>query len=61
MPKETLDTLSITSLKGVGPALERKFNQLGIYNLQDLLFHLPFRYEDRTKLSPINSVKLGEK
>ena len=61
MPKETLDTLSITSLKGVGPALERKFNQLGIYNLQDLLFHLPFRYEDRTKLSPINSVKLGDR
>ena len=61
MPKKTLDTLSITSLKGVGPALERKFNQLGIYNLQDLLFHLPFRYEDRTKLSPINSVKLGDR
>ena len=61
MPKKTLDSLSITSLKGVGPALERKFNQLGIYNLQDLLFHLPFRYEDRTKLSPINSVKLGDR
>ena len=61
MPNKTLDSIAITSLKGVGPSLERKFNQLGIYNLQDLLFHLPFRYEDRTKLSPINSVKLGDR
>ena len=61
MPNKTLDSVAITSLKGVGPSLERKFNQLGIYNLQDLLFHLPFRYEDRTKLSPINSVKLGDR
>ena len=60
MPNKTLDSVAITSLKGVGPSLERKFNQLGIYNLQDLLLHLPFRYEDRTKLSPINSVKLGD-
>ena len=61
MPKKTLDSVAITSLKGVGPSLERKFNQLGIYSLQDLLFHLPFRYEDRTKISPINSVKLGDR
>ena len=61
MQNKTLDSVAITSLKGVGPSLERKFNQLGIYNLQDLLFHLPFRYEDRTKLSPINSVKLGDR
>lgn len=61
MPNKTLDSVAITSLKGVGPSLERKFSQLGIYNLQDLLFHLPFRYEDRTKLSPINSVKLGDR
>ena len=61
MPKKTLELVSLTILKGVGPSLERKFSQLGIHSLQDLLFHLPFRYEDRTKLSPISSVKLGDR
>ncbi|MBE65652.1 MAG: ATP-dependent DNA helicase RecG [Gammaproteobacteria bacterium] len=61
MPNNTLELVSLTTLKGVGPSLERKFKQLGIHNLKDLLFHLPFRYEDRTKIIPINSLKLGDR
>lgn len=54
-----LDRMPLTRLKGVGPALDKKFQQLGIFKVQDLLFHLPLRYEDRTKIHPINSAQLG--
>lgn len=51
---------SLTSLKGVGPALQRKLNQLGLFRVRDLLFHLPLRYEDRTRLQSIGRVQLGD-
>lgn len=54
-----LDQMALTRLKGVGPALEKKFNQLGIYKVQDLLFHLPLRYEDRTRIHKISSARVG--
>lgn len=54
-----LEQLSLTRLKGVGPALEKKFQQLGIFNVQDLLFHLPLRYEDRTRIHLIRSARVG--
>jgi len=54
-----LDQTKLTRLKGVGPALEKKFHQLGIYNVQDLLFHLPLRYEDRTRIDKIRSARVG--
>ncbi|MCD8514358.1 MAG: ATP-dependent DNA helicase RecG [Nitrincola sp.] len=50
----------ITDLKGVGTALALKLEKLGIRNLQDLLFHLPIRYQDRTRIRPIGSLQLGE-
>jgi ATP-dependent DNA helicase RecG len=51
----------ITSLKGVGAAITLKLNSLGIFRIQDLLFHLPIRYEDRTRITPIRSVGIGER
>lgn len=57
---QSLDKVKLTSLKGVGPALAIKLNELGIFNVQDLLFHLPSRYEDRTQLFSIRSLKLGQ-
>jgi len=51
---------SLLKLKGVGPALQGKLNQLGLYSVKDLLFHLPLRYEDRTRLHSIGSAKLGD-
>ncbi|MGC9458005.1 MAG: ATP-dependent DNA helicase RecG [Halothiobacillaceae bacterium] len=39
--------LPVTGLKGVGPALEKRLARLGIGTVQDLLLHLPFRYQDR--------------
>lgn len=43
-------------LKGVGPKNFIKLQKLGIESAQDVLLHLPLRYEDRTKISPIASL-----
>ena len=47
----------VTSLKGVGEKLAEKLEKLGIRYIQDLLFHLPLRYQDRTRLMPIGSLR----
>lgn len=67
MPEQNLHNMSaerpaqsLQSLKGVGPALQKKLNQLGLYSVKDLLFHLPLRYEDRTRLQSIGSARLGD-
>ena len=38
-----------------------KLNKIGIYSLEDLLFHLPIRYNDKTKLSKISDLEPGKK
>ncbi|MEC9375249.1 MAG: ATP-dependent DNA helicase RecG [Pseudomonadota bacterium] len=49
----------LTALKGVGPAIEKKLNKLGINTPADLFFIIPFRYEDRTQITPIGSLIPG--
>ncbi|MCP4598797.1 ATP-dependent DNA helicase RecG [Neptuniibacter sp.] len=56
----TLADIPVSELKGVGAALEKKLHNLGIQNLQDLLFHLPLRYQDRTRIIPIGSLRPGD-
>lgn len=51
--------LSITKLKGVGTQLTKKLNELGIYTVTDLLFHLPYRYQDRTRIYPVAALQPG--
>jgi len=51
--------LPLTLLKGVGPQLAEKLHHLGIHTLLDLLFHLPLRYQDRTRITPIGSLRHG--
>jgi ATP-dependent DNA helicase RecG len=41
----------------VGPQLATKLKKLGLYSIQDLLFHLPLRYIDRTQITPIGSIQ----
>ncbi len=53
-------TTPVTSLTGVGPGIAGKLKNLGIGNIQDLLFHLPYRYVDRTRLLPIGGLLPGE-
>lgn len=55
-----LDDLPITHLKGVGEKVAEKLKRLGIMTVADILFHLPFRYEDRSKVLAIGSLKAGE-
>lgn len=49
----------VSSLKGVGEALALKLARLGIDCVSDLLFHLPLRYQDRTRLTPIGLLRAG--
>ena len=51
---------SVDRLTGVGASIREKLGRLGIYSIQDLLFHLPYRYIDRTQLSAIGSVGPGQ-
>ena len=46
---------SLTVLKGIGPALEEKLGRLGLRSVEDVLFHLPLRYQDRTRIMPISA------
>jgi ATP-dependent DNA helicase RecG len=46
-------------LHGVGPALAEKLAKLGVSQVQDLLFVLPSRYEDRTQLVDIGALRHG--
>jgi len=50
---------TLRELNGVGPRLELSLGQLDIHTVQDLLFHLPLRYEDRTRIHPIGSLYPG--
>ena len=52
-------TLPLQSLKGVGDKLAEKLAALQIKSVQDLVFHLPLRYQDRTRISPIGALQPG--
>jgi len=49
----------VTLLKGVGPGMAAKLDKIGLRSLQDLLFHLPLRYEDRTRITTIRDLVPG--
>ncbi|MDC3248817.1 ATP-dependent DNA helicase RecG [Porticoccaceae bacterium] len=57
MSEVGLDRLSVETLNGIGPALASKLHKLGLFSLQDLLFHLPLRYIDRTQITPIGGIQ----
>jgi ATP-dependent DNA helicase RecG len=49
----------VTTLTGIGPQTANRLEKLGIRSLQDLIFHLPNRYEDRTSIHPIATLYAG--
>jgi ATP-dependent DNA helicase RecG len=55
-----LSKVSVTALKGVGEAMAEKLAKVGLENLQDVLFHLPLRYQDRTRVVPIGALRPGQ-
>ena len=58
-PEGTRAATPLTSLKGVGPALATRLEKLSLFYVEDLLFLLPLRYEDRTQLVKIGSLVAG--
>ena len=50
---------SLEALRGVGPKLAERLRAYGIGNVEDLLFHLPLRYQDRTRVIPIGALQDG--
>ncbi|MDH3561036.1 MAG: ATP-dependent DNA helicase RecG [Gammaproteobacteria bacterium] len=57
---DNLDALPVTVLKGVGPRMAGRLERLGIRTVQDVLFHLPQRYEDRTRIMPMGALRPGD-
>jgi ATP-dependent DNA helicase RecG len=51
----------VTALRGVGDALALKLRALGVETIQDLLFLLPSRYEDRTRVVPLGELLPGQR
>ena len=50
----------VAGLAGVGPALRVLLHKLGLERVQDLWFHLPLRYEDRTRVTAIADLRAGQ-
>ena len=59
MKGRLLDAIPLNTLTGVGASQAAKLAKLGLHTLQDLLLHLPVRYEDRTRLYRINDLLPG--
>jgi ATP-dependent DNA helicase RecG len=51
----------VSTLPGVGPALAQTLAKLGLERVQDLWFHLPLRYEDRTRVTSIGDLRPGDR
>jgi ATP-dependent DNA helicase RecG len=51
----------VTAMRGVGSALAEKLQRIGVSQVQDLLFVLPLRYEDRTRVELIGAVVPGSR
>jgi len=49
----------VSALRGVGASVAEKLAARGLATVQDLWLHLPLRYEDRTRLTPIRSLQIG--
>lgn len=59
-PSNSNATPQLTQIKGIGPSVAERLARLGIISIQDLLFHLPTRYQDRTRIVPIGSLRPGD-
>ena len=55
----TIAQRPLQTLRGVGPSLAGKLAAYGANNVEDLLFHLPLRYQDRTRVTPIGALQEG--
>ena len=56
-----IDLKPVTVLRGVGDSLATRLRALGVETTQDLLFLLPLRYEDRTRIVPLGELRPGQR
>jgi ATP-dependent DNA helicase RecG len=56
-----IDLIPVTALRGVGHGLAARLQALGVETTQDLLFLLPLRYEDRTRVALLGELKPGQR
>ncbi|EIC2297811.1 ATP-dependent DNA helicase RecG [Vibrio cholerae] len=56
---QLLSAVPLCELSGVGTKVAEKLEKVGLHTVQDLLFHLPLRYEDRTRVYPIVQLHHG--
>ncbi len=52
--------IPVRELRGVGPRLAARLADYGVHQVEDLLFHLPLRYQDRTRVTPIAAAREGD-
>lgn len=52
---------SVATVAGDGPALVAALRRLGLEQVRDLWFHLPLRYEDKTRITPLADLRAGER
>ena len=57
---QSLDVTPITVLKGIGPRNADRLARIGVCTVQDLLFHLPSRYQNRTRVLPLGALTPGD-
>lgn len=60
MVHDTVLPDSCETLVGIGPTLAAKLAKCGIHTVQDLMFHLPHRYQDRTRITPIQDLRAND-
>ena len=60
MTDANLASIPVTALHSVGEQVAKRLEKLGIRTVQDVLFHLPIRYQDRTRHTPIDQLRLGD-
>ncbi|WP_223806078.1 ATP-dependent DNA helicase RecG [Marichromatium sp. AB32] len=57
---EALDQIPVERLHRVGPRVAERLTRLGIHSVQDLLLHLPTRYQDRSRAVPLAELRVGQ-
>ena len=50
---------AVSAVRGVGPARAAELEKFGIHSVEDLLYHLPFRYDDRRAMSKVAELVVG--
>ncbi len=55
----TPDQISLEQISGVGPKLQEQLQKMGLNSVEDALYHLPLRYEDRRQFRTISQLQTG--